>query len=115
MKPETDALSREAMKAAYGAFWNASPRVSISDTRIPDELRILIPYAEFWGLSDDWARESLVAEAPVDVQNNLKSVVKRYEEIWEPWLAGPEAHNTSPTKEYVAFSALVMAADYIGD
>lgn len=115
MNSETDVLTREAMKAAYGEYWNASPRVSLSPQQIPDELRILIPYAEFWGLSDDWARESLVEKSPADVQKNLKSVVKRYEEMWEPWLAGPEAGNPSPTEEYVAFSALVMAADYVND
>ena len=73
--------------------------------RVPEGLRPLLPYAEFWGVSDDFIRESLVREASPLVRSNLSAVVQAHQDELDQWLAGPEADSPTPTKEYVAFSA----------
>src|SRR3954452_12666762 len=67
------------------------------------------PYAEFWGMADDWAREELIRNAPPNVRANLKQVIATYDLALDEWLGGPEAHNREPSGEYVAFSAMRIA------
>jgi hypothetical protein len=107
------ALSVEEMKQLYGTFYEASPKASIDLSQVPGSLHVLVPYAEFWGISDDWAREELVAKSSQSVQENLKAVVALFDDKLDEWLAGEEADSTSPSKEYVAFSAMRMAADFM--
>src|SRR5262245_55325237 len=97
-------LSREEMLELYGAFYNESPKTSIDPSRVPKAVHPLIPYAEFWGLADDFEREELIYRAPRRVLSNLaKSVDSLIDEL-EAWLAGDEANSPDPSDEYVAFS-----------
>ena len=80
---------------------------------MPSRFWPLIPYAEFWGLDEDAERDRLVKDAPAVVKLNLKSVVKLYDESLDEWLAGPEADEENPSHEYVAFSAMRMAAYFV--
>src|SRR5262249_4208815 len=105
--------SAEEIKRRYGSFYDSSPKLRLDRRRVPEKLWPLLPYAEFWGISDDWAREKLVRQAPSDVRENLKATVAAFDAALTEWLAGPEADNPAPSDEYVAFSATVMAADYI--
>ncbi len=107
------ALSADEMKQLYGVFYQESPKASIDPSQVPGSLHVLVPYAEFWGISDDWAREELIAKSPQSVQENLKAVVASFDDKLDEWLAGEEADSTSPSKEYVAFSAMRMAADFM--
>jgi hypothetical protein len=107
-------LSREEMVVFYGDFYNmVNPKIVLEKNRCPKELHQLIPYAEFWGISDDLMRENLVKAANKDICDNLKEVVNEYDDLLDQWLAGGEAYSESPSKEYVAFSAMRMAADYL--
>jgi hypothetical protein len=81
--------------------------------KVPEKFWPLLPYAEFWGIADDWARQDLLKQAPAEIQRNLKQVVATFDNALDEWLAGPEADNPTPTDEYVAFCAMGMAADYI--
>jgi hypothetical protein len=72
-----------------------------------------LPYAEFWGFADDWTREDLVERAPLEVKRNLKDVVAIFDRKLDDWLAGPEAAGPHFSDEYVAFTAMRMAADYV--
>jgi hypothetical protein len=101
------------MKRMYGTFFNESPKVTLSENRIPEKFWPLLPYAEFWGISDDWTRESLVRKASADVRRNLKEVVAVFDNALMEWLAESEADSREPSDEYVAFSAMVMAADFV--
>jgi hypothetical protein len=80
--------------------------------RVPHELWPLLPYAEFWGVSDDSIRELLIQRAEPEVQANLKNVIAAFNDDLETWLAGKDADNPSPSPEYLAFSAMRMAADF---
>ena len=99
------------MKEKYGAFYDAGQRLALRPSKVPAAVRPLLPYAEFWGLADDYAREALVGKAPKAVLKNLKGALALHAAQLDAWLAGPEADG-KPSKEYVAFSALRMAADF---
>ena len=102
--------TRESMQIFYGEFYERSARIQLDDGAIPSDLAPLSPYAEFWGITDDLEREELVDTAPPQVLENLKEVVSRFEPVWESWLIGPAKEQRST--EWLAFAALVMAADY---
>jgi hypothetical protein len=57
MSGSNQVLNDEQMRRRYGAFYTESPKVAIDPNRVPKALHSLIPYAEFWGIADDWARE----------------------------------------------------------
>jgi hypothetical protein len=113
MSGEYHLLSAEQMRRRYGTFYQYSPRVAIEPSRVPQSLQVLIPYAEFWGISDDCQRENLVSGAPPDIQQDLKAAVSLLEEELDTWLAGNEADDPRPSREYVAFSAMRIAADFV--
>jgi len=107
-------LSREEMANFYGDFYNmVNPKMVLDKNKCPKELHPLLPYAEFWGISDDLMRENLVEAANKDICDNLKEVINEYDDLIDQWLASDEAYSESPSKEYIAFSAMRMAADYI--
>lgn len=113
MNGTSNVLGREQMKGLYGSFYERSPQVRLDERNVPQRVWPLLPYAEFWGIADDLTREILVKQAPADVQLNLKEVVAAFDDAMDDWLAGPEADNPDPSDEYVAFSAMRMAADYV--
>jgi len=106
-------LSIDEMRQLYGAFYIESPRTSINPIIVPKNLRILICYAEFWGISDDWTRERLIKKSSQPVRENLKAVIASFDDALDDWFAGEEANSTTPSNEYVAFSAMRMAADFM--
>lgn len=106
-------LSAEELERFYGDFYRKRPKARLHSNAIPRQFWPLVPYAEFWGIADDWGRESLVDEAPLSIQQNLKVVVALFDNALDEWLAGPEADHPPFSKEYIAFSAMRRAADYV--
>ena len=47
------------------------------------------------------------------MRGNLKDVVDQFDAALDDWLAGPEADGPTFSEEYIAFSALRRAADYV--
>jgi hypothetical protein len=78
---------------------------------VPTRLRSLVPLAEEWGEPDERNRERRVYSASSDELRALVDEVMSKAEDLDDWLAGDEAQSDSPTDEYVAFSALYMAAE----
>jgi hypothetical protein len=105
-------LNEAEMAKLYGALCAMRIPASLEASRIPQDLWPLIPYASFWGVSDDLERERLVAEASPEIIENLKFAMRQFAPQLDSWLAGPEADQERPSAEYVAFSAMRMAADY---
>lgn len=108
-----EVLTAEEMKQRYGRFYDQSPMVRLDRGKVPERFWPLLPYAEFWGIADDWTREDLIEKASADVRQNLKAVVAAHDSALQEWLAGAEASSRTPSDEYVAFVAMIMAADYI--
>ncbi|TWU44430.1 hypothetical protein [Rubripirellula reticaptiva] len=83
----------------------------LDPNQIPTSLHSLIYYAELYGISDDGYRQQ-VLDALNDVERDEFTVsVALFDEQLDAWLAGPDADSLRPTKEYIAFSAMRMAAD----
>jgi hypothetical protein len=97
----------------YGTFFECGTLLTLDQEQVPRPLWPLIPYAAFWGIVDDWERESLVRKAPLDVRENLKAIVAANDDLLDEWLAGSESSSPNPSQEYVAFSAMRMAADFM--
>lgn len=104
-------LTIHEMRRAYGPFFERSAKIPLDEKRVPADLWPLLPYAEFWGVADDWTREALVRDASADILENLKAAIAAFDDGLDQWLAGPEA-NAVPSSEYIAFSAMRMAADF---
>jgi len=103
----------EGMRAKYGDFVDSVERLSLDRSNIPEVLHRYIPYAEVWGVADDLEREDLVNLAPEEAKADVARVIEEIDDDLDEWLAGPEAENTNPSQEYVAFSAMRMAVDFM--
>ncbi|HPF37508.1 MAG TPA: hypothetical protein P5081_19650 [Phycisphaerae bacterium] len=93
-----------------GPDWGGQESMDLEKRFIPRSLWSLIPYARFWGISDDCYRDVLNRDASEEAIAHLKVVYAEFEDALEDWLAGPEAENENPTDEYIAFSAMGIAA-----
>jgi|GEM_PF-3097759 len=49
-------LTADEMRKFYGAFYEQGSRQRLNAANVPEGLRLLLPYAEFWGILDDWSR-----------------------------------------------------------
>jgi hypothetical protein len=87
------------------------PIAQLQGSRVPIELWPLIPYAEFWGISDDGYRIELIKLAPDEVWQGFRDAVSKHKAALLDWLAGPDADST-PTAEYLAFSFILQAYDW---
>ncbi|QJE95751.1 hypothetical protein [Luteolibacter luteus] len=101
------------IKTEYGSFISESPAVDFDVNDVPVNLRHLIPYARFWGISDDLERERLAEKAPEHIKSSLKELIRDNDDSLDDWLAGEEASYPDPSDAYVAFSAMRMAADFM--
>lgn len=112
-EPMLQILTAEQMRQLYGDFYKRGAHHRLDRSKVPRKLWPLITYAEFWGVEDDWAREDLVDDAPAEIKHNLKQVVESYDDDFDDWLAGPEADDDPLSDEYIAFTTLRMAADFV--
>jgi hypothetical protein len=87
--------------------------MKLNSENIPESLLALIPLAERWGISDDSERLELIERANLVDRAELKMIVGKYDDELDKWLAGAEASGPEFSNEYVAFSAMRMAADYL--
>ena len=112
MANDANVLNTKQMVEKYGEFYESANKLSLDREKIPDNLWVLTPYAELWGVSDDLYREELVGKAPRGAIDDLRNAIEQFEDELDDWLAGDEADSDSPSGEYVAFSAMRMAADF---
>lgn len=101
------------LREIYGDPLEGHSPLSLNPERVPSGLRHLIPLAELFGQADDLLRETLIERSPPDLLEALREQVASSEGDLDAWLAGPEADSDSPSDEYVAFSAMRMAVDYL--
>lgn len=114
-EPMTEGLSRK-----YGDFFEqgmqlradaGEPAVAqLRQDKVPKELWPLLPYAEFWGISDDSYRITLISRAPTGIWSDFREAVSKQLPALLEWLAGPESE-AAHSPEYVAFSFMLQAFD----
>jgi len=85
--------------------------MNLCPSKIPVLLHHLTGLAEKFGLADDKAREEVVANSSMEERRLMKDAVGKHDDEFDLWLAGPEAAGPEYSDEYIAFSALRMAAD----
>ncbi|WP_327003893.1 hypothetical protein OHA72_54055 [Dactylosporangium sp. NBC_01737] len=86
--------------------------VDLDPGRVPAPLRSLLAPARRWGISDDVFRVDAIDDAaPIELDNLVQAVDGVDLEQIDAWLCGPEGDAGEPANEYVAVSALMMAAD----
>ena len=95
----------------YGVFSKKSAQIQFDESMVPSGLKNLVPYARFWGASDDSVRGKIVAKASSAIRKNLVEIVQKCDSALDEWLANPESD--SMDEAYIAFSAMRMAADEI--
>ncbi len=105
-------LSVAEMREKYDLTAENRPEIRLDPERVPLALRGLIPHAEVWGIKDDLVRDDFVRRAPEEAIEELKRIIELYEDPLDEWLAGPEVDGPHHTEEYLAFSAMRMAADF---
>ena len=105
-------LSVDEMRRKYGLVAENRPLIKLNPEKVPEKLRILIPYAEFWGVADDLIRDDMVRKAPKEAIYELRRIIRHHDGALDDWLAGPEADSPKPSDEYLAFTAMRMAADF---
>ena len=94
----------------YGGFFRGRPKLQLSPGKVPLDLRPYIDWAAYWGVSDDIDREVLLKDAPEEALKDLRNVVDQIHDDLNEWLAGPAANAEPPSAEYIAFSAMRLAA-----
>ena len=99
------------MRARYGLTAENRPTIHLDAANVPPLLRPLIPLAERFGIADDLIREDVVAKTPDAELETMRLAVDAHSDAFNEWLAGPEAEGPRFSLEYIAFSALRMAAD----
>ena len=81
--------------------------------RVPAPLHCLIPFAQKFGVADDHFRAAVVLSVSAAQASELKRAVQAADAALDAWLAGPEAAGPDFSDEYIAFSAMRMAADSV--
>lgn len=99
------------LQRKYGLYAENWHGQKLDPAHVPQHLHRLIPLAELWGIPDDIMREDFVGKAPKEAQQDLVQAVKGSEQQIFDWLAGVEPNAQDPSDEYVAFTAMTMAAD----
>jgi hypothetical protein len=98
----------------HAVFLGDSQRyVPLDSTKVPGELRAIIQYASTWGSErEEAAVYAVPGMADVELAKNLVGVHDDHVELLEQWLAGDAASGPEYSKEYLCFTAFVMAAEY---
>ena len=78
---------------------------------IPEGLRELISMAEKFGISDDGYRYERLKNSSPEELAELRSLCEEKDDELDDWLAGPESDGPRFSDEYIAYSAMRMAAD----
>jgi hypothetical protein len=87
--------------------------VKLNPGAVPPSLQGLLPLAQEWGVNDDGYRATAVAQADTETLTSLVAAVDKADDAsLSGWLAGSEADLQSPSAEYLALTALIMAADH---
>jgi hypothetical protein len=103
---------RDNRNRSQSCAWCGAWLIELRPDAVPSAARSLLPLARRWGISDDGYRDSAVAEADAETLAALVAAVDSVDDgVLYGWLAGPEASSGRPSAEYVAVTALTMAAD----
>jgi hypothetical protein len=85
--------------------------MSLNRANVPEAARALVPWAERWGIGDDFDREAALSAATERELEELGGLLDDVSDDFWDWLAGPASFDPVPSDEYAAMTALTMAVD----
>lgn len=85
----------------------------LNPDRVPSDCHKYISLAEKYGIADDGYRIDVLDCLCEGEKQELREFIRSCPPSLNDWLCGDEAKSKTPSDEYVAFTALVMAADYV--
>src|SRR5579871_167714 len=97
-----EVLPAEEMRKKYYLPDEQALQLQLNPELVPISLRALIPLAEKWGISDDLLRADKLRKSSPDEIAELKRIIAEYDDLFDAWLAGPEAQSRTPSAEYLA-------------
>jgi hypothetical protein len=100
------------MNSLYPEFVAAHSKLKLNPQNVPERFWRWIPYAELWGISDDYYRDQFVSNAPQVAIDDLVAAFRQIDVALDDWLAGEESFSPNPSDEYCTFTCLRMAGDY---
>lgn len=109
--PEWEVLSAGEARRKYGLSAENRPAITLDPKRVPKPLRVLIPFAEKFGIADDLIREDVFGKTTKAELAKLTRTLAKYDNLLNEWLAGPESDEPVLSDEYIAFSAMRMGVD----
>jgi hypothetical protein len=84
--------------------------IMLNPIKVPPEIVPVLPFAEQWGVSDDYEREAAIENATTEELNKLAHCLDQVDDgVLTSWLTGPESREQTPTDEYLAVTCLTMA------
>jgi hypothetical protein len=111
LKNNVDLLNRDQLAAAWLERASLADLASFDEGDVPEQVRVLIPYAEIWGIEDDFQRERITRKTPPDLCDHVIHVLRMHGDALDAWLAGEESWSERPSDAYVAFSVMRIAGD----
>jgi hypothetical protein len=109
-KRHFEVLPAGEMRKKYGLTAENRPIIKLDSANVPQSLRHLIPMAERFGISDDLIRADFMDKTPAADVDELRRIVREYQDLLEEWLTGPAADEPTLSAEYLAFTCMMMAA-----
>src|SRR5438046_493049 len=97
-----EVLPSAEMRKKYGLYAENRPTIKLQPKNVPAKLRVLIPLAEQFGVSDDLIREDILSKTSKNDLEELQTTIERYDDLLDEWLAGPEADGPNFSDEYIA-------------
>jgi hypothetical protein len=85
--------------------------VKLNPDKVPRPLVHLIPIAEKWALAPDGYSDAVHNASSAELEALVHCMDDVADDDLFGWLAGPEADNPNPSREYVAFTDLTQAID----
>ena len=86
--------------------------MKINPHHIPEQFRHLIPLAEVWSINDDGCRaDKIEAASPDEIHALTQAVLAFTDQLYFDWLGDATIIETDAKDAYIAFTALVLAAE----
>ena len=100
------------LQEKYGLYAENRPDIKLNPENVPEDLRILIPHAEKWGIGDDIIRNDFIEKTKDGEKQELHDALYEPYERITAWL--DSFGNNAMSDEAAAFMYMQLALDEMG-
>ncbi len=83
---EFEVAPASVLQEKYGLYAENRRIITINPAEVPEDLRIMIPYAERWGINCDITRGDYIDKQPEADVRDMARVVSEYQKRINSWL-----------------------------